>query len=199
MHHIVPVTPPAALQHFDAEQQHIGRHQPRGTAREDFQALRPLLRLNARHDFADRTDHRHAGRLFQPRCGGKGRAQLPHRERRTDARAQPRDEDAGEQQHAVGRGRRARHRRRVDDREFHIVRPRRRLPAQRDLLALGQQLIVLILQHLIIAVDLPLFGGDRRVLRQFRGQLVEIALQLRLAHPQPATADCLSASIDCSD
>ena len=77
------------------------------------------------------------------------------------------------------------------------------LAAQRDvLLAVGEQLVVLVLQHLIVAVDLALLGGDVGI----AGELgVDSASRspwscALLACASAATVRLrLSACIDCSD
>src|SRR3546814_8431610 len=57
-----------------------------------------------------------------------------------DAADQPDDQHATEQQHAVGRGRRGRARRRIDDVEFDRVGLRLHLAAKLHVLAIGENL-----------------------------------------------------------
>jgi len=71
----------------------------------------------------------------------------------------------------------ARGRRRIDHLELHRIALGFHLTAQAQLLAVAQQLVVLLLEHVVIAVDPRRLGGKAGLAELAAGQLREFRLQ----------------------
>ena len=85
---------------------------------------------------------------------------------------------SGQEDRPVRRGRNARHARRLDDLDVQGAGPAGDVAAQPHLLAIGEQLVILLLQHVIVAAEPALLGGQAGLGRLARGELGEVGLEL---------------------
>src|SRR3546814_6189202 len=117
----------------------------------------PQLLLGSSHDFADRPDDRKPSCAFQPRSGGVSGAKLALGECRAYASSNANHQHRQQQKRPIGSGRHARAAGRIDDAELDSISLALHIAAQADLVAIGQQLVLLVFQHLIISAELCLF------------------------------------------
>ncbi len=132
-------------------------------------------------DLADRAEHRQPGGLGEPALGREGGLDLAEHIGRAGPRPEPDEQDQGEQQRPVGRERNARLARRIDHLELDRVGLAPDVGAQADLVAVLEQLVILLLEHVIVAVEPLLLGGDPGLRGLAVAELGEIGLELRLA------------------
>ncbi len=114
----------------------------------------------------------------------EGRPQAVDKQRSPGAGEQRRDDGHQRQVQAIGEHRRFRRARRLDDPELGIVRPAVQPGAQRGRLAPRHHRVVVLADHLVVAVQLRQFGLDLRPLAAGAANLVELGLVHRQLRAQ---------------
>ena len=98
-------------------------------------------------------------------------------ESRAHAAANAGDQDHGQQQRTIGCSGRPRARRRIDYTKFHGVGFGLHLTAEFDLLPVGEQFVILILEDFMVAIDPRHLGGNSGLKCLFGRELRHVRLQ----------------------